>query len=197
MAKLPPEEIARLALSAGVPRDQAAKAVAIALAESGGDPYAHNGDAPDNSYGLWQINMYGNMGPARRKQFGIANNADLYTPAVNARAMYEISGGGRNWNPWTTYTRGTWMTYSVVAGAAVEKATGIDRGIDIPGVTQLGNIKKAVDTLTNPGTWIVLGVMGLGFVLILIALAKMTGDNKLSATTKAIVGAVVTRKVAK
>jgi hypothetical protein len=41
-------------------------AVAIALAESGGNPAAHNPVPPDDSWGLWQINMRGHLGPVRR-----------------------------------------------------------------------------------------------------------------------------------
>ena len=46
---------------------------AIGLAESVGNPRAHNPNAStgDNSYGLMQINMLGAMGPERRAAFGI------------------------------------------------------------------------------------------------------------------------------
>src|SRR5215831_6757861 len=46
-------------------------AVAVAMAESGGHPTSHNTNAGtgDNSYGLFQINMLGSLGPARMQQY--------------------------------------------------------------------------------------------------------------------------------
>ena len=83
-------------------------AFGVAKAESGGRPTAHNPDAStgDNSYGLFQINMLGSMGPARRQQFGLKSNEDLFDPVKNAKIAYRMSGGGTNWQPWTTFTSG-------------------------------------------------------------------------------------------
>lgn len=106
-------EIYSLALAVGLSDSAAKTAAAIAMAESGGNPNAHNDNAAtgDDSYGLWQINMRGSLGPARRTQFGISNNGELYTPTVNAKAMKTLSQSGRVWTPWTTYTRGTYRSY--------------------------------------------------------------------------------------
>lgn len=93
-------------------RGQAARtAAAIAEAESGGDAHAHNSVPPDNSYGLWQINMIGGLGPARRTQFHLASNDALYNPAVNARVAYALSNHGTNFSPWTTYTSGAYRQF--------------------------------------------------------------------------------------
>jgi cell wall-associated NlpC family hydrolase len=88
-------------------------AVAVALAESGGRPTAHNGNVGtgDNSYGLFQINMLGTMGPARMKEFGLTSYDQLYDPVINAKAAYRISNGGTNWQPWTTYTGGAYKQH--------------------------------------------------------------------------------------
>lgn len=93
-------------------------AYAIAMAESGGNARAYNGKGPDNSYGLFQINMLGNMGPARRKQYGLSSNDDLFDPLTNAKVAFKLSNGGKNWQPWATYTGsdgkgsdGPWRTY--------------------------------------------------------------------------------------
>jgi SLT domain-containing protein len=61
-------------------------AMAIALAESGGHPRSHNTNAGtgDNSYGLFQINMINQLGPARRAQFGLSSNDELFDPLTNA-----------------------------------------------------------------------------------------------------------------
>lgn len=100
-----------LATGAGLDPASAAIAAAVALAESSGRPDAYNGVGGDRSYGLWQINMIGNLGPARRAQLGITSNDQLYDPATNARAMALISGGGSNFGPWTTFTSGAYRQY--------------------------------------------------------------------------------------
>ena len=89
----------------------------IAMAESGGNPGAHNGNAGtgDNSYGLFQINMLGAMGPSRLKQYGLSSNNDLYNAATNAAVAYQMSGGGTNWNAWSTYKSGKYNQYDVGA----------------------------------------------------------------------------------
>ena len=99
------QQIRDLAQQAGFPENQLDMAVEVAMKESGGNPRAHNGNAStgDNSYGLWQINMIGSMGPARRKDFNISSNEQLFDPAINARAakrIYDQAGG--TWRPWST-----------------------------------------------------------------------------------------------
>lgn len=111
MSKLSPEQVARHAHDAGFRGQDLTIAVAVALAESGGDPRAHNATPPDNSYGLWQVNMLGAMGPARRREFGLESNRELFDPAVNARAANRISGDGQSWTPWTTYTSGAYKRH--------------------------------------------------------------------------------------
>lgn len=88
-------------------------AVAVALAESGGRPTAHNGNAGtgDNSYGLFQINMLGDLGPERLERFHLSSNDQLYDPLVNAKVAYQISNGGTNWQPWTTFTSGGYLDH--------------------------------------------------------------------------------------
>lgn len=110
MANLTAAQLADYATKAGFPQTEINTAVGVALAESGGNPKAHNGTPPDNSYGPWQINMYGSLGPARRKQFGISSNDALYDPATNAKAAYAIYQGS-GWKAWTTYTSGKYKQY--------------------------------------------------------------------------------------
>jgi cell wall-associated NlpC family hydrolase len=77
-------------------------AFGISMRESGGRPDAYNPnrDTGDDSYGLFQINMLGNMGPARRKQFGLQDNKELLDPLVNAKAAYRMSRGGQDFGAW-------------------------------------------------------------------------------------------------
>jgi hypothetical protein len=126
MATLTQAQIAVYAAAAGAANPQLA--AAVAMAESGGNANAHNALPPDDSYGLWQINMRGTLGPDRRKKLGITSNSQLYDPATNARAMVMISSGGTNFTPWSTYTSGAYQKYASPAtvGANAQQAGWID-----------------------------------------------------------------------
>ncbi|QFZ22114.1 type VII secretion target [Saccharothrix syringae] len=120
MSELSPAEIARYAHQAGFRGQDLTIAVAVALAESGGNPRAHNDTPPDDSYGLWQVNMLGSLGPARRREFGLESDRELFDPLENAKAANRISGDGRSWAPWTTYTSGRYRRYLDEARRGVE-----------------------------------------------------------------------------
>lgn len=98
-------ELVQVLYQAGFRGGALRTAFAVAKAESGGRPGAHNPNAGtgDNSYGLFQINMLGDLGPARRKQFGLSSNEDLYDPVVNARIAFKMSNGGKTWSPWSVH----------------------------------------------------------------------------------------------
>lgn len=84
-------QLQQLAASVGFP--DPALAAAIAMAESGGDPNAYN---TEGSYGLWQVNI--NF----HQQFQ-SDPSVLFDPTTNAQAAFQISSGGTNWNPWSTF----------------------------------------------------------------------------------------------
>lgn len=111
-------ELAQLMRSVGFPESSIATGVAIAMGESSGNPRAFNGRGNDESYGLWQINMKGSLGPARRAQFGLSSNEDLFDPAINAKAAYTISSGGSNWRAWGAYTNGSYKRFLTGVPAA-------------------------------------------------------------------------------
>lgn len=192
MALLLPPQIAAYAYMAGVTDlVPLARATAIAIAESGGNTQAHNGRGRDDSYGLWQINMYGDMGPARRTQFGITSNSQLYDPAVNARAMFHISGGGKNWQPWSTYDG---LRYKAAYPAALSAAQAAiaAKGIQEVGQTVTGGVtdtlgaaKEALSLvaaghkwITNRRNWMRILWWGAGAGLVLVGLSKATGTDK-------------------
>ena len=89
------------------------EAWAIAKKESNGRPLAFNGDKTtgDKSYGIFQINMIGDLGPARRDKFELNTNADLFNPIKNAEIAYHMSDGGKDWSAWKGLTTKTleWM----------------------------------------------------------------------------------------
>lgn len=121
MSQLTPEQIAQHAYNAGFRGEDLTTAVAVAMAESGGNTRSHNDTPPDDSYGLWQVNMLGDMGPARRKQFDLDSNKDLFDPAENAKAAYEIASNGKNFQPWSTYTNGAYKEHLDEAEKAARK----------------------------------------------------------------------------
>ena len=73
--------------------------------ESRGNPLDHN-DNPktgDNSYGLFQINMYGYLEAPRLKTYNLKNNNDLFDPVTNAQVAFRLSSGGTDFSPWKVY----------------------------------------------------------------------------------------------
>lgn len=85
------------------------EAWAIAKKESNGRPFAFNGNTNtgDSSYGIFQINMIGRLGPDRREKFELDHNADLFNPVLNAEIAFEMSNGGENWSAWKGITSRT------------------------------------------------------------------------------------------
>lgn len=104
---LSPAQIQGYAANAGFTGNDLATAVAIALAESGGNPniIGDQSLAPSNgpSYGLWQINIGSKANP----QFAGQNLLDPQTNANAAYSIYSRFGFGR----WTTYGNGTYGMY--------------------------------------------------------------------------------------
>jgi hypothetical protein len=90
------------------------QAWAVAKKESTGRPRSHNNNPKtgDNSYGLFQINMIDSLGPARRKQFNLKSNEDLFDPVRNAEIAFFMSNKGKNWASWNGITDRTiyWMS---------------------------------------------------------------------------------------
>jgi hypothetical protein len=79
-------------------------ACAIAKAESNGRPLAFNGNVKtgDNSYGVFQINMLGELGSDRRDKFELDSNAELLNPVVNAQIALHMTKGGKDWSSWSS-----------------------------------------------------------------------------------------------
>lgn len=122
-------QIYNLARAAGLSRAEAVMATAIALAESGGRVDAVGDENLTDatwgpSLGLWQVrSVKADRGSGR------ARDAErLRDPAFNARAMVEISNGGRSWAPWSAYTNGSASKQLT----RVYRALGIDAGAQAP-----------------------------------------------------------------
>lgn len=78
---------------------------AVAMKESNGRPKAHNDDLStgDDSYGIFQINMLGSLGDARREKFDLKTNKELFDPVRNAQIAYHMTRGGEDWSSWKVY----------------------------------------------------------------------------------------------
>ena len=109
-------------------------AFAVALAESGGvSRRNYNPKTGDDSYGAFQINMLGALGPARRKKFGLHKDSDLLDGKTNLRVAYTMSHEGNNFRAWATYKNGKFASYLDDAYKA-EKAAGIGGGSQAVGI---------------------------------------------------------------
>jgi len=82
---------------------------AVAMKESTGRPLAYNGNRStgDHSYGVFQINMIGSLGEARRDKFNLDSNADLFDPVTNAKIAFHMTNGGEDWSSWKVYQNQT------------------------------------------------------------------------------------------
>ena len=95
-------ELVELLAAVGFQGNALKTAWAVVMRESRGHPTSHNKNANtgDNSYGLFQINMIGGLGVARRDKYELNSNKDLFDPVVNAQIAYHMSNEGSNWTSW-------------------------------------------------------------------------------------------------
>lgn len=100
--KLTDTELKQLLWAVGFRGNNLIEAWAVAKKESGGRPLALNQSTRtgDSSFGLFQINMIGDLGPDRREKFNLHANAELFNPVLNAEIAFYMSDGGKNWSAW-------------------------------------------------------------------------------------------------
>jgi len=103
--KLNLNQLVHLAKAAGANDNEAIRLASIAMYESGGNSNAHNPKYPDNSYGLWQVNMLDEpgymLGEERRNRYNLSNNEQLWDPARNAKVALDILRTS-GWSAWST-----------------------------------------------------------------------------------------------
>lgn len=103
---LSPAQIQAYAAAAGFSGADLATAVAVALAESSGNPTVIN---PEGSYGLWQIYL-----PMHPEFAGV----NLLDPQANAAAAFSVYSKAGGFRPWTTFGSGAYQKYlAAVPGA--------------------------------------------------------------------------------
>jgi len=183
MAKIGSQEIARLAQAAGFRGADLQTAVAVALAESGGNTTATNRNTNGTvDTGLWQINSV----------HGFSNLTD---PATNARAAKTVLGR-QGWSAWSVFKSGKFLLYMPTAGAAVlslpggvatgdplaDKASGaVQSGVstlgDITGAKAAGQAlslaAKAGTWINDPRNWLRIAYVVLGGALVIGALVMI------------------------
>jgi hypothetical protein len=179
MAKLSIGDIARHAAAAGFKGADLRMAVAVAYAESGGNPAAHALTSREDSRGLWQINV------RAHPEFAGSN---LYDPATNARAAKAVLAK-QGWSAWSVYTNGKAMLYlpsvtaaiaqtdlgNAIAGGIVDQSNpggaineAVQTGNAIVSVGQLA--AKAGNWINNPRNWIRVLYVVVGGMLVVGAL---------------------------
>ena len=96
------EELAKMLSTIGFEGRALKVAWAVVKKESNGRPLAFNGNVKtgDNSYGIFQINMIGGLGVARRDKYDLNSNKDLFDTVVNDKIAYLMSNEGSNWSSW-------------------------------------------------------------------------------------------------
>jgi hypothetical protein len=96
------EELVKMLSAVGFEGKALKVAWAVVKKESNGRPLAFNGNVKtgDNSYGIFQINMIGGLGVARRDKFDLDSNKDLFDPVVNAQIAFHMSNEGSDWSSW-------------------------------------------------------------------------------------------------
>ena len=182
MPVLSDSQIASLAKAAGFPADQIATAVAVSLGESGGRSDAFNGANTNGSWdaGLWQINSIHGY-----------SKEHLFNPANNAAAAFRVwSQAGKSWRPWVVYNTGRHLPY-MARGKAAAVATNGGKVI-VPGSPPppnggrfgiVGSNDGFLEIITDPTTWMRLGLFLLGFILVLWGAYQMTGIGSVAIRT--------------
>ena len=125
----PIDSVVGLLVQRGLKRQDAITMAAVMMAESTGNPGVVN-NKPNRgalAYGLFQINMYGTLGPDRMKRYGLKSYDDLKDPVKNtdiAVRMFKNEGYG----PWEAYTNGMHTKFMGQATAAYERLASQNAG---------------------------------------------------------------------
>lgn len=171
MARIPDKQIATAVIGAGFPTKDQATAVAIALAESGGNPAATNRNSNGSTdYGLFQINSI---------HAAILRSGSWSNPNDNARMAKQVyADAGNSFRPWVAYTSGSYLAF-------------VGRGRTAVGVApDWGELQKWGDTkpglgafvsiYTDTDLWVRVGMFVAGGMLIIWGLLMLTSvDNTL------------------
>lgn len=215
MTQLTIPQVHQLALEAGFTGDAAIMITAIADRESGCNTDPPGPNDRDNPYpgcrswGLVQINtcpQYNNAGIPWRE-----HPETLLDPRVNLRAAYEMSKGGTDFGPWTTYRSGIAPANTAKVKLALAAAgpvppvpssptsstptTTATPVVDIPdwvpGAGAVNGASDLIGVLSDSGTWRRVTYVLVGFLLaglgLVIIRRDTVGDLARTAATRGTV----------
>lgn len=183
---LTPGQIANWAQQAGFSGPDLTTAIAVALAESGGntDAVNHNSNG-STDYGVWQINSV---------HADLFNKYPQWWSVENADMAYEIyKAAGNKFTPWTTYTSGAYQKFMTQAAQAAGNPSpaaggGPDQTTTVNPISQLADgVGGLISWLSTPSNWIrILEVIG-GATLVLIGLHSIIADTSVYQAGKQVV----------
>lgn len=162
-----PNDIAKLANEVGFKGADLVRAVAVAMAESSGNPNARNTSGGNDARGLMQINVASRANP----QYASRN---LYDPRVNLQTAFEMQQRS-GWQPWTASIAGQalWTPVATAAAAKVgvqsapENAANSVGNAVAPGLTDLGQAASKVGGwITTPANWLRVVYVIVGALLV-------------------------------
>lgn len=179
-------DIETLAKIAGFSGKDTDIATAVALAESSGDTNAHKQSGQDDSYGLWQINMLGSLGPDRRKRYSIGSNTDLFQPDENARVAYAIyKDAGHKFTSWSTYNNGAYKDHmgeteglDVIPGTGGDSLRGKSVGDAYSGISSaINNVGQNLFKGLADVVGVIIAVVLLIGAIVILAMQSKTGKK--------------------
>jgi len=196
-----PLDIAKAAIRAGFAPNpsgllgDADRAVALALAESTGNPNAtHVNSDGTTDYGLWQINS--------SHKFPELADGSWKKPEVNARLAFQVHQS-QGWGAWTTYNGAKYLAALPVARVAVSEATialGPGAAVSAAGGAataavgavqdKFGDALTLLKAATKPVFWQRVIKVGLGVGLLLVCVRLAVG-GKIDAAVGDTVGKVM------
>lgn len=188
-------EIGTLAYDAGV-RDQSKlqAAIAIAMAESGGNPNAEGDKTLQNatwgpSIGLWQIRSL----KAESGKGTVRDGTRLKDPTFNAKSMASISRNGVDWGPWSTWPlrAAPYLPGAAGIASAVINGRGVGEAVDTvqegagaltSGLADVGTgVRATHQWVTDRNNWIRVAKVTAGFGLLIGGILLVTRPSVLPA----------------
>lgn len=197
MATLSALQVAAAAYIGGFRDMHIAEAVAVAKAESDFNPSIYNGIC---CTGLWQINW-----PVHKSSFP---GMSVTNPADNAKMAYKIwTDAGKKWgtwggggNPWEAYGNGRYQmampsavtamqdlrkklaagttAESILGSSSTPGTGGTSTGTTADQISLIGDVTSGLEVLTNPHTWLRVGTVVIGLVLVAAGLGVVIASSK-------------------